>query len=85
MTAESSWPLPSQSPTIRRLLHLADGMIVGGGLTVLLLAVAGLLVLILPDLFQGDFSVGVSFALLILVLIAMRSVLFKVAHTYSPA
>lgn len=44
MTDASEWPLPSESRRVRALLYLAEGMITGGALPVVLAIVAGVVV-----------------------------------------
>lgn len=53
----SDWPLPSQSPRVRMLLYLAEGMLIGAGLTLVLLKLFGAVLL---DIETGSIDITLT-------------------------
>lgn len=66
MTDGSAWPLPSQNSRVRMLLYLAEGMIIGTGVTYVLLAFfGGFLIDIETGSFNPTIPVSGAFILLL--------------------
>lgn len=78
-TEGSDWPLPSQSPRVRRLLYLAEGMIIGAATTLFLLEFAGAFLI---DIETGSFDSTISVLdvvfLLLFVFFLLRGIAFIV-------
>ena len=76
-TDRSGWPLPSESPRVRVLLYLAEGMVVGAATTEILLVFFGSFLI---DFETGSFNPripGVSvFFLLVFVFFLLRGIAF---------
>lgn len=73
-TERSEWPLPSQSNRVRVLLYLAEGLILGAGITFVLLIVAGAtLAAIGSGLFDRDILVIEILALLFFLFVLLRA------------
>lgn len=85
MTDDSDWPLPSQPRRVRLLLYFAEGLIIGAGFILLLLAFFGAFVI---DIETGSFNpeisgVEVVFLLIILVILLRAIAFFKSGSRHS--
>lgn len=76
-TERSDWPLPSQSPRVRVLLYLVEGMILGATTTYLLLLFFGAFLI---DIETGSFNPTISgvslFFLFVFVFFLLRGIAF---------
>ena len=81
----SAWPLPSQSRRVRGLLYLAEGLMLGAGLTFILLTVAGAtFATIESELFNLDILVIEVLAVLFVLFVLLRGVALGVVARRSP-
>lgn len=76
-TESSEWPLPSQSSHVRRLLYLAEGLILGAGIPLLLVGILGAFLI---DIDTGsldfDFTAFDAFLLLLMLFFLLRAIAF---------
>lgn len=76
-TESSDWPLPSQSSRVRLLLYLAEGLILGAGLPLILIEFSGAF---LVDIDTGSFrpalTVVDAFFLLLVLFFLLRAIAF---------
>ena len=84
-TARSVWPLPSQSPRVRLLLYLAEGMIIGAATALIVLDFAGAFLLdVQTGSFEPTISVpGVGIILLFMLLVLRGIAINVVDHRFS--
>ena len=76
-TERSEWPLPSQSSRVRRLLYLAEGLILGAGIPLLLVGFLGaFLIDIDTDTLDLDFTAFDAFILLLMLFFLLRAIAF---------
>lgn len=81
----SDWPLPSQSHRVRLLLYLAEGLILGAGLTFVLLIFAGAtLVAIESGVFNRDILAIEILALLFFLIVLLRGIAFGSVAWHTP-
>ncbi|WP_158055883.1 hypothetical protein [Halorussus halophilus] len=76
-TERSEWPLPSQSPGVRRLLYLAEGLILGASLPLFLVGFFGaFLIDIETGLFRLNLTIVDVFFLLLVLFFLLRAIAF---------
>lgn len=85
MVAGSAWPLPSQSRRVRGLLYLAEGLMLGAGLTFILLIVAGATFATAGQgIFNREIAVIEVLAVLFFLFVLVRGVALGVVARRSP-
>ena len=76
-TESSDWPLPSQSSHVQLLLYLAEGLILGAGIPLLLVGFLGaFLIDIDTGSLNSDFTAFDAFILLLMLFFLLRAIAF---------